>query len=214
MQDSGFIRIGVADDHVIVRAALRQFLGEQPDMRVVGEACDGRGAIDLARRVEMDVLLLDIAMPGQSGIDAIAMLHAKAPRLRILVFSTFPASSYAMKMIRLGACGYLNKQCESEEVVQAVRTVARGNHYITAELAHLLAAPVRSAGLAPHEALTDREFQVLIKLAQGLRSEQIGRDVSISPKTVSSYRCKIMDKLGLGSNGDLTYYALRHQLIE
>lgn len=118
---SGLFRIGIADDHIIVRAAFRQFLEEQDGVRVVGEASDGRAAIDLVRKVNMDVLILDIAMPGQSGVDAIAMLRAKAPQVRILVLSTFPADSYGMKMIRLGASGYLNKQCEPEEVLAASR---------------------------------------------------------------------------------------------
>lgn len=189
---TGQLRVGIADDHIIVRAALRQFLGEQPGVRVVGEASDGRAAIDLVRKVPMDVLILDIAMPGQSGVDSIAMLRAKASSVRILVLSTFPAESYAMKMIRLGASGYLNKQCEPEEVLEAIQVIASGSHYITPDLAHLLAEPVSAPSRVPHESLTDREFQVFIKLAQGLRAGQIGEQVSISPKTVSTYRCNIL----------------------
>ena len=209
------IRVGIADDHIIVRAALRQFLEHCPDVRVVGEAADGRAAIDLVRHTPMDVLVLDLAMPGHSGLDAIGMIRAKAPAVGILVLSSHPVETYAVKLFRLGASGYLNKQCDPKEIVQAVRVIAAGKQYIQPDMASLLARQIdKPRADLPHNALSDKEFQVFIKLAQGERPAQIAVEASISPKTVSSYRCKVLDKLGLESNSDLTQYALRHRLIE
>ena len=208
------IRVGIADDHVIVRSALRQFLEHHPDVRVVGEACDGRAAIDLVRHTPMDVLVLDLAMPGHSGLDAIGMIRAKAPAVGILVLSSHPVETYAVKLFRLGASGYLNKQCEPGEILKAVRVIASGKQYIQPDVASLLAQQIDKPRDLPHSALSDKEFQVFIKLAQGERPAQIATEASISPKTVSSYRCKVLDKLGLESNSDLTQYALRHRLIE
>ncbi|RZJ24984.1 MAG: response regulator transcription factor [Haliea sp.] len=209
------IRVGIADDHSIVRAALRQYVEEQRDMRVVGEASHGRAAIDLVRQTPMDVLTLDLSMPGHSGLDAIGMIRAKAPRVAILVLSGHTVASYALKLFRLGARGYLNKQCEPQEIVQAVRTVAAGRQFIQPEMAQLLAQQIdKSPADTPHDSLSDKEFQVFIKLAMGERSAQIAQETSISHKTVSSYRTKLMDKLGLQTNSDLTHYALRNRLIE
>lgn len=213
--NSQLVRVGIADDHVIVRSALRQYFSEHPDVCVVGEASDGRAAIDLVRNTPLDVLILDIAMPGHSGVDAIGMLRAKAPRVGILVLSAHPADTYALKLVRLGAHGYLNKQCDPEEIQRAIRTIGRGQRYIQPELADLLAQQIdKPLSSPPHARLSDKEFQVFIKLAQGARPGEVAQGVSISAKTVSSYRCKILDKLGLATNSDLTHYALRHRLIE
>lgn len=209
------IRVGIADDHIIVRAALRQFLEHCPDVRVVGEAADGRAAIDLVRHTPMDVLVLDLAMPGHSGLDAIGMIRAKAPAVGILVLSSHPVETYAVKLFRLGASGYLNKQCEPEELLRAVKTIASGRRYLSARVAELLAQQVEeTAAKLPHQRLSDREFQVFIKLARGERSGEIGQELALSPKTVSAYRGKLMDKLGLDSNSSLTRYALENRLIE
>jgi len=209
------IRAGIVDDHTIVRTALRQFFHDEGSVRVVAESDNGRGAIDMVRNTDLDVLILDIAMPGPSGIDVIGMLRAKAPDVGILVLSSHPARQYAVTMIRLGASGYLNKQCEPREILDAVRTIATGHRYISREVTSLLAEQVDSIPAhLPHELLSDREFQVFLKLARGERSGEIGNDLSLSPKTVSAYRYKLLDKLGLESNSDLTRYAIQNRLLD
>jgi two-component system, NarL family, invasion response regulator UvrY len=209
------INIGIVDDHAIVRSGLRQFFSDYVDLRVVGEAANGREAIDLVRNTEMDVMLMDLSMPGQSGIDALAMIRAKAPDLGILILSGYPEEHYAMNLIRQGASGYLNKECDPAEIVSAIRTVALGKRHITPSVAELLALQLnRKDDVAPHEQLSEREFQVFLKLAQGESASNIAANLSLSVKTVSTYRTRVMEKLGLASNSDLTYYALKNKLID
>lgn len=209
------IRIGIVDDHAIVRSGLQQFLSEQVDLRVVGEAANGREAIDLARTTEMDVLLLDLSMPGQSGIDALAMIRAKAPDAGILVLSAYAEEQYAVPLIRRGASGYLNKQCDPMEIVEAIRVIALGKRYISSTVAQLLAQTFEREGEgAPHEQLSEREFQVFLKLAQGRSVGDVAEDLSLSVKTISTYRTRLLEKMGLETNSDLTYYALKNQLID
>ena len=208
------IRVGIVDDHAIVRVGLRNFLAEQVDVRVVGEAANGREAIDLARTTEMDVMLMDLSMPGQGGIDALAMIRAKAPDVGILVLSIYPEEHYAMNLIRQGASGYLNKECDPLEIVDAIRTIALGKRYFSAQVAELMAQHLdRKADGLPHELLSEREFQVFLKLAAGQTAGQVAEELSLSVKTVSTYRTRLMEKLGLHSNSDLTYYALTNKLI-
>ena len=162
------IRIGIVDDHAIVRSGLKQFFSEHVDLRVAGEAASGREAIDLVRTTELDVLVMDLSMPGQSGIDALAMIRAKAPDVGILILSGYPEEHYAMNLIRQGASGYLNKECDPSEIVEAIRTIALGKRYITPSVAELLAQQLgRKGDAAPHEQLSEREFQVFLKLATG-----------------------------------------------
>lgn len=209
------IRVGLVDDHAMIRSGLRQYLGEEGDMEIVGEAASGREAIDLVRTTEMDVLLMDVSMPGQTGIDALAMIRAKAPDVAILILSSYPEEHYAMSLIRQGASGYLNKQCESEEIAKAVRTVADGRRYITARVADLLAQQLNKVGEGPaHELLSEREFQVFLRLAKGESVTEIGEHLSLSVKTVSTYRTRIMEKMNLKTNSDLTYYAMKNSLID
>lgn len=212
---NSIIKVGIVDDHAILRSGLRQFLEEQVDMRVAGEASSGREAIDLVRGTEMDVLVMDLSMPGQSGIDALGMIRAKAPDVGILILSGYPEEHYAMNLIRQGASGYLNKGCEPTTIVEAIRTVALGRRYISPAVAELLARQLerREAG-APHEQLSEREFQVFLKLAKGETAGDIAKALSLSVKTVSTYRTRLMEKMNLGSNSDLTYYALKQKLID
>ena len=209
------IRIGIVDDHSIVRSGLRQFFEDESDLQVVGEAGSGGEAIDLVRKTEMDVLLMDLSMPGQTGIDALAMIRAKAPDLAILILSGYPEEHYALNLIRQGASGYLSKQCEPSEIVAAIRTVAQGRRHITPAVAELLAQQLTrpDEGL-PHEQLSEREFQVFVRLAKGETVGDIAEGLSISVKTVSTYRTRIMEKMGLTSNSSLTYYALKNKVID
>ena len=210
------INVAIVDDHALVRTGLRQFLSEETDLRVLAEAASGREAIDLVRlQPDLDVLILDLSMPGQSGLDALAMIRAKAPDLAILILSGFPEEHYAMNLIRQGASGYLNKECDPAEIVRAIRTVAQGRRYITPSVAELLAEQLNRKDSGPlHEQLSEREFQVFLRLAQGDTVGQIAEALSLSVKTVSTYRTRLMEKLALQSNSDLTYYALKNRLID
>ncbi|MFM2323681.1 response regulator [Brachymonas denitrificans] len=209
------IKVGIVDDHAIVRAGLKQFFAEQVDLRVIGEAASGREAIDLVRNEPMDVLVMDLSMPGQSGMDALGMIRAKAPDVGVLILSGYPEEHYATNLIRQGASGFLNKECDPEEIVKAIRTIAMGKRYISASVAELLAQQLgKGEDVLPHEQLSEREFQVFLKLAKGETASDIAEELSLSVKTVSTYRTRLMEKMNLHTNSDLTYYALKNKLID
>ncbi len=196
------IRIAIVDDHAMVRAGLRQFFADQADFEVVAEAANGRDALDIVRRGGVDVVVMDISMPGQSGVDALAAIRARDPALPVLILSGFAEEHYATTLLRQGASGYLNKDCDPEEIVKAIRTVARGRKFITAGVAEQLAQGLGGSDKPAHEQLSERELQVFLE------------SLSLSVKTVSTYRTRVMEKMGLASNSDLTYYALKHGLIQ
>ena len=209
------IRVAIIDDHAIVRAGLRQFFAEQVDLTVVAEAVNGREAIDIVRKGEVDVIVMDLSMPDQSGVDALAAIKARAPDLPVLILSGFPEEHYAVTLLRQGASGYLNKDCDPEEIARAIRTVARGRKYITASVAERLAAGPRPGVEKPlHEQLSERELQVYLRLAKGETIGHMAISMSLSVKTVSTYRTRVMEKMNLASNSDLTYYALKNGLIQ
>ncbi len=210
------IRVGVVDDHGIVRSGLRQFLSEEENIEVVGEASNGSQAIDLIRNVKIDVLLMDLSMPGQSGIDVLSRLIVRSPMTGILILSSYPQEHYAISLIRQGASGYLNKDCDPAEIVEAIRIIAQGRRYLTALVAELLVQQLdpKSNGIAPHQQLSDREFQVFLRLARGETSGKIAEALSLSVKTVSTYRTRVMEKMKLSSNSELTYYSLKHHLLQ
>jgi len=209
------IRIAIIDDHAMVRAGLRQFFADQPDFAVVAEGASGRAALDIVRQGEVDVIVLDISMPDQGGVDALAAIKARAPELPVLILSGFPEAHYAIALLKQGASGYLNKDCDPEEIVKAIRTVARGRKYITAGVAERLAGDLGAGGdRPPHEVLSERELQVFLRLAKGETVGHIAEGMSLSVKTVSTYRTRVMEKMKLASNSDLTYYALKNGLIQ
>jgi DNA-binding NarL/FixJ family response regulator len=209
------IRIAIVDDHAIVRAGLRQFFADQADFAVVAEATNGREALAIVRQGEIDVMVLDISMPDQSGVDALAAIRARAPDLPVLILSGFAEEHYAIRLLRQGAAGYLNKDCDPDEIVKAIRTVHRGRKYITAGVAERLAEGVTGGGDQPlHELLSERELQVLLRLARGETIGHLAESLSLSVKTVSTYRSRVMEKMQLTSNSDLTYYALKNGLIQ
>jgi len=210
------IRIAIVDDHAMVRAGLRQFFADQPDFSVVAEAASGREALDIVRGGAVDVIVMDIAMPDQSGVDALVAIRARAPDLPVLILSGFPEAHYATTLLRQGASGYLNKDCDPEELVKAIRTVHRGRKYITAGVAERLADGLGGGGgdKLPHEGLSERELQVFLRLARGETVGHMAESMSLSVKTVSTYRTRVMEKMGLASNSDLTYYALKNGLIQ
>ena len=209
------IRIAIVDDHAVVRAGLRQYFSEQLDMQVVAEAANGREALDIVRRGEVDVIVLDISMPDQSGVDALAAIRARDADLPVLILSGFPEEHYATTLLRQGASGYLNKDCDPEELLRAIRTVYRGRKYITAGVAEQLADGLSRGGdQPPHMHLSERELQVFLRLAQGETIGHMATSMSLSVKTVSTYRTRVMEKMALESNSDLTYYALKNGLIQ
>jgi two-component system, NarL family, invasion response regulator UvrY len=210
------INIGIVDDHAIVRSGLREFLSQHVDLRVVGEAANGRGAIDMVHFTPgLNVLVMDLSMPGQSGGDTLALLRAKAPDLGILILSGYPEEHYATNLLRQGAAGYLSKQCDPLEIVQAIRAIAMGRRYISPAVAELLAQQLGNGSTGPvHENLSRREKEVFIKLAKGEKAGDVASALAVSIKTVSTYRTRLLEKMHLASNSDLTYYALKNKLIE
>lgn len=209
------IRIGVVDDHKVVRAGLRAYLCSEPDFEVVGEAGNGREAVELVRSQSIEVLLMDLSMPGQSGLDVMTMIRAKAPETRILILTGHSEAQYAVKLIRSGAAGFLSKDGDPSEIPRAVRTVVQGRRFITPAVAELMAGALQQPEeKAAHERLSKREFQIFLKLARGARSIEIGDQLFISPKTVITNRVSIMAKLGLSTVSEVTYYALKHGLID
>jgi DNA-binding NarL/FixJ family response regulator len=208
------IRIAIVDDHAMVRAGLRQFFADQIDLSVVAEAACGREALDIVRAGAVDVVLLDISMPGQNGVDVLVSIRARAPALPVLILSGFAEAHYATTLLRQGASGYLNKDCDPDEIVRAVRTVYRGRRYITAAVAEQLADGLDGKQSLPaHELLSERELQVFLRLARGETVGHLAVSLSLSVKTVSTYRTRVMEKMKLASNSDLTYYALKAGLI-
>lgn len=215
MRSVTMIRIAIVDDHAMVRAGLKQFFSEEVDFRVVAEGSNGREALDIVRLGEVDVIVMDISMPGQSGVDALAAIRARAPDLPVLILSGFAEEHYATTLLRQGASGYLNKDCDPQEIAKAIRTVYRGRKYITAGVAERLAEALTGDGDTPaHEQLSERELQVFLRLAKGETIGHMAQSMSLSVKTVSTYRTRVMEKMGLASNSDLTYYALKNGLIQ
>lgn len=209
------IRVAICDDHQIIRAGFKQILSDVEDIEVVAEAVNGREALDIARKGLCDVLLLDIGMPDLNGVDTLRTIKQGQPELPILILSGYPVQQYAVNLIKAGASGYLNKECESEELIKAIRVVATGRRYVSAEVGEILAQSVgqEDAG-APHTELSEREFQIFLHLAKGDSVSGIAQKLSLSVKTISTYRTRVMEKMLLATNSDLTYYAMKNGLME
>jgi DNA-binding NarL/FixJ family response regulator len=209
------IRVAIVDDHALIRRGLRDSLTEAGDIVVVGEAADYGELRQLLRDTEFDVLLLDINLPGRSGLDVLHSLAESATRVRVLVITMYPEDQYAIRALKAGAMGYLSKSADPSQIVAAVRTLHAGRKYITPAIAEALAARLSvEDSEAPHERLSDREFQTLIRLATGQRLSDIAGELNLSPKTVSVYRARVLEKLAMQSNADLTAYCLRNGLID
>ena len=209
------IRVVIADDHRILREGLKQLLQSAPDLTVVGEAGDGHEVLAQVRGTDFDVLLLDMSMPGKSGMELIRQVKAERPKLRVLVLSMHEEHQYAVRSIRAGASGYLTKESAALELVAAIRKVAGGGAYISAEVAEQLAlASMPRAEGPPHTLLSDREYQVFRRLVAGAAVTQIAGDLNLSVKTVSTHKARLMEKLGVGNQAELIHYALRHRLTD
>ncbi|MBU1225565.1 MAG: response regulator transcription factor [Gammaproteobacteria bacterium] len=208
------IRVAIVDDHQIVRTGFRELLSEDVSISIGFEAATGDEALEKLRTLPCDVLLLDISLPGKSGIDVLRGVRQRYPDVRVLILSGFPEESYALAMIRNGANGYLCKDCERDELLRAIHMVSTGRRYVSARTAELLADEMsgeRSGML--HEMLSDRELQVFLRLARGESVSDIAGQLNLSVKTISTYRSRVTEKLNVASNAELATYALRHGLI-
>lgn len=205
----------MADDHAIVREGLKRIVGEVPDLQVVGEAADGTQVMQRVRELEFEVLVLDLSMPGRSGMELIKLVKAERPRLRILVLSMHQETQYAVRAIKSGASGYLTKESAPAQLEQAIRKIAGGGAYISAEVAEQLAlGAMPGSEAAPHESLSDREFQVFRLLVDGASVTEIANRLSLSVKTVSTHKSNLMHKLGVANQSELVRYAMKHGLGE
>ncbi len=210
-------RVLIADDHAVVRAGYKQFLEADPSITDVGEAASGTEALDALRAKEWDLLLMDIHMPDRSGLDILKHVTSGYPDVRVLIMSGLPEEQYARNVLRAGASGYLSKGGSPEEFLKAVRLVLNGRRYVSAALAESMAADLenpRDQNQPLHTALSTREFQIFCKLAAGSSVGSIGEELSLSVKTVSTYRSRILEKMSFNSNADMTSYALRNGLIQ
>ena len=208
-------RVLIVDDHAIVRAGLKQILADVPDIAVAAEAACASQALRLARQGPWDVVLMDISMPDRSGLEALELLRKEHPGIKVLMLSMHRETQYAVRALKTGAAGYLNKQSAPAQLVDAILTVASGKKYISAEVAQELASQVSGErDAAPHEGLSNREYQTLCLLASGLTVTAIAQQLSLSVKTVSMYRTRLLAKMQMTNNAELTHYAIRHGLVD
>lgn len=209
------IRILVADDHAIVRKGLKQIIAETSDMIVAGEASNGIEVLSKVRKNGFDLVLLDISMPGRSGLDILKELRSERPKLPILVLSMHPEEQYAVRVLKSGASGYLTKESAPDELISAIRKVSVGKKYVTPSLAEKLAFDLETDAERPlHELLSDREYQVLCLIASGRTVGEIAEKLALSVKTISTYRSRILEKMNLKNNAELTHYAIRNKLVD
>ena len=209
------IRVLIADDHAIVRQGLRQILSDTPDLTVSGEAENGVQAVQMVRAGEWDVVRMDVSMPDRNGIDALKLIKKEYPRLPVLILSMYPEEQYAIRALKAGAAGYLTKQSAPELLVTAIRQVASGKKYVSPSLAEELANAIGDdSERPPHEKLSDREYQTLCMIASGKTPAEIAEALNLSVKTVSVYRARLLEKMNLRNNAELTHYGLKHGLAE
>lgn len=209
------IRILVADDHTVVREGVKQILSAQSDIVVEDEAENGKETLEKALQGSFDMVLLDISMPGRGGLEVLEDILKSRPKLPVLILSMHPEEQYAVRALRAGASGYLTKASAAHELIGAIRKVSRGGKYVTASLAEKLAVALDSkADKHRHEKLSTREYQVMIMLASGKSVGEIARELCLSVKTISTYRIRVMNKMGMKKNAELTFYAMNHRLID
>jgi DNA-binding NarL/FixJ family response regulator len=209
------IKILIADDHPIVRKGLKQILSEESDMGVFGEAQNSQELLELVRKQDWDIVILDITMPGRGGIDVLKELKHQYPKLPFLILSMHPEDQYAVRALKAGAGGYLTKESAQEELIKAIRKVVRGGKYISSTLAEKLAFDLETETEKPlHETLSDREHQVLLMIASGKTVSEIAEELSLSVKTIDTYRARILEKMKMKTNAELTYYAIKNELVD
>src|SRR5690606_31355749 len=215
MTNKNVIKVLIADDHAIVREGLKQILADTCDIIVAGHAESGNEAVQLVRETACDVLLLDISMADRNGIDVLKQLRKEVPKLAVLMLSMHREDQYAIRSLKAGAAGYLNKQSAPAELVNAIRQVASGRKYVSAALAQELANQIGDDHEAPpHEALSDREYQTLVMIASGKTVGDIAAELRLSVKTISMYRSRLLQKMKLRHNAELTHYAIKNRLVD
>jgi len=208
------IRVIMADDHPIVRAGLKQILLEDEGIQVTGEAARGSELLEAVRRQEYDVVLLDLTMPGMDGLDVLKQLRLEKPALPVIILTMHPESQYALRILKAGASGYLTKASAADELIRAIHKVHRGGKYISTSLAEKIAFALdEDIDKLPHETLSDREYQVLCHIGEGRTVSQIADALSLSVKTVSTYRTRILEKMQMETNAQLTHYAIQNGLV-
>jgi DNA-binding NarL/FixJ family response regulator len=209
------LRILIADDHPIVRQGLKQILASEPDVVAVGEAENAQKALELVRKQHWDVVVLDITMPGRGGLDVLKELRHERPKLPVLVLSAHPEDQYAVRVLRGGAAGYMTKEKAPEELIKAIKKVLHGGKYLSESLAEKLAFDLETDSEKPlHETLSDREYQVMLMIASGKTATQISKKLCLSVKTISTYRTRILEKMGMKSNAELMRHAIQNRLID
>ncbi|MBM2816673.1 MAG: response regulator with a DNA-binding domain [Ignavibacteria bacterium] len=209
------IQIIIVDDHAVVRKGLKQILDETPDLKVVDEAGSGLELLEKLKINTYDVVLLDISMPGKDGLDTLKDIKMEKPELPVLIFTVYPEEQYAIRLLKAGAAGYINKESSPEELIDAIRKVARGRKYISLNLAEILASNIDGGGEQPmHDALSDREFQVMCLIASGKTVTEIANLLMLSINTISTYRNRILEKMNMKTNAELTHYAIKNRLVD
>ncbi|OPY67832.1 MAG: Response regulator UvrY [Syntrophorhabdaceae bacterium PtaU1.Bin034] len=208
------IRILVADDHTVVREGIKQILAGQEDMVVEDEAGNGQEVLNKVAKKDYDLILLDISMPGRSGLEILEEIKALHPKLPVLILSMHPEEQYAVRMLRAGAAGYLTKASAPHELISAIQKVSRGGKYVTVSLAEKLAFELDAGAEKPrHEKLSNREYQVMLMLAMGRSVSEVAEELCLSAKTISTYRTRILEKMDMKKNAELTLYAVKNNLI-
>jgi len=209
------IKILIADDHPVVRKGLKDIIEEAPDMVVGGEARNGQEVLENVRKSDYDVVLLDISMPGRSGLEILKELKSEKPELSVLILSVHPEEQYAVRVLKAGASGYLTKESAPDELIAAIRKASIGRKYISSSLAEKLAFDLEIDAEKPlHETLSDREYEVMCMIASGKTISEIAEELFLSVKTISTYRSRILEKMRMKSNAELTHYALKNRLVE
>ncbi len=210
------IQILITDDHPVVRQGLKQVISETSDITVAGEAGTGQEALDMIRANDYDLVLLDISLPGVSGLDILKQIAAEKPKLPVLILSIHSEEQYAVRALKTGASGYMTKASAPEELIGAIRAISAGGKYITSSLSQRLVMYIQSPSDSkpPHENLSNREYEVLCLIAQGKPVSEIARVLFLSPKTVSTYRTRILDKMGMKNNAELMRYAIKNGLVD
>jgi len=209
------LKILIADDHPVVRQGLKQIVAEASDMVVADEASNGWEVLSKVRASQYDVVLLDISMPGGNGVDILRQLKNEKPGLHVLILSIHPEEQYAVRALKAGASGYLTKDSAPDELVAAIRKVSVGGKYVSSSLAEKLASDLEKKNAElPHKALSDREYQVMCMIASGSTVTEIAGELSLSVKTISTYRSRILEKMNMRNNAELTHYAIKNRLVE
>ncbi len=209
------IRILIADDHPIVLRGLKQILSEEKDIAAIGEAHNSQQVLELVKKEDWDMAVLDITMPGRGGMEILKELKKERPKLPVLVLSMHPEEQYGVRALKAGAAGYMTKENAPENLINAIRRILSGGKYISPALADILASDLQKESPDPrHKSLSDREYQVMIMIASGKSLGEIAKELSLSVKTISTYRARILEKMGVKNNSQLIYYAIQNRLLE